>query len=342
MLEKQKKAYKILIIEDDFGLNKLIKRKLERIGLPCLQAYTGQEALKIIKNDNKRLLLLADYMLTDMNSIELILMLQDMEIDVPFIAMTGRGSEDIAVDLMKLGAKDYLMKNEEFLNLLPAIVNQVLENVIRDEQLKIAEEKINLLGSITKQTTDAIFTTDLNFNIIYSNPAASKLYHFSESEYQKMNIQTIINGNFIEENKDEMLNITMSEGFWEFEEEHHKKNKLEFFAHVKISPLFTDNKLDSFIFIIRDITERKEREKEREKLIRELSNAIDKIKTLQGLIPICASCKKIRTDDGYWEEVEVYVKEHSKADFTHGLCPACTKDMYPEIYEKLKDQGKIE
>jgi PAS domain S-box-containing protein len=343
MLKIQKNEYTILIIEDDYGLNKLIMKRLERNGLKCLQAHTAQEAMEFIhKNYDKKLLLLMDYLLTDMNSIEMILSLKDEDIEVPFIAMTGRGSEDVAVDLMKLGAKDYLIKNEEFINMLPTIVNQVLENIIKDEQLKLAEEKINFLGSITNQTTDSIFATDLDFNITYTNPAASFLYKYSEKEFLEMNIQNIFAGNFLDDNKIDMLNITKSEGFWQYEEEHCKKNRVEFHAHIKISPLFKDNQLSSFIFIIRDITERKERELEREKLIIELSDALDKIKTLEGLIPICANCKKIRSDDGYWEEVEIYVRNHTKADFTHGLCPACTKAMYPDIYEKLKKQGKIE
>ena len=343
MLEQQKKEYTILIIEDDYGLNKLIKKRLERSGLICEQAHSGEEAINYIsQNVDKKMVFLMDYMLTDMNSIEMILSLKDEDISFPFIAMTGRGSEDIAVDLMKLGAHDYLIKNEEFINLLPTVVNQVLETIIKDEQLRLAEEKINFLGSITSQTTDSIFATDLDFNITYTNPAATSLYKYSEEEFLEMNIQDIIIGDYINENKSEMLSITRSEGFWEHEEEHRKKNMLEFHAHIKISPLFSHNKLDAFIFIIRDITERKEREQEREKLIIELSTALDKIKTLEGLIPICASCKKIRTDDGYWEEVEIYVRNHTKADFTHGLCPSCTKDMYPEIYEKLKIQGKIE
>ena len=341
MFEIQKNNYKILIIEDDFGLNKLIKRRLERQGLHCEQAHTGEEALKFVRQNTDKLVLLMDYLLTDMNSIEMILTLRDENINYPFIAMTGRGSEDIAVDLMKLGAKDYMVKNEEFLNLLPNVVNQVLETLIKDEQLKIAEEKIDFLGTITTQTSDSIFATDLDFNITYSNKAATTLYKFSEEDFCKMNIQELIVCDFLIINKEEMVNIAFAEGFWEFEEEQRRKNMMEFQAHVKISPIFLENKLNSFIFVIRDITERKDRELEREKLIIELSDALSKIDTLEGLIPICASCKKIRSDDGYWEDVEIYIKNRSKADFTHGLCPSCTKQMYPDIYEKLKEQGKI-
>ena len=68
-------------------------------------------------------------------------------------------------------------------------------------------------------------------------------------------------------------------------------------------------------------------ESERETLIKDLQDALAKIKTLTGLIPICAWCKKLRSDTGYWQTVEQYIKEHSQADFTHGMCPECQKKL---------------
>jgi len=62
----------------------------------------------------------------------------------------------------------------------------------------------------------------------------------------------------------------------------------------------------------------------------ELSQAFDQIKTLRGIIPICAGCKKIRDDQGYWNQVEVYVRDHTEAKFSHGLCPECLERLYPE------------
>jgi PAS domain S-box-containing protein len=84
---------------------------------------------------------------------------------------------------------------------------------------------------------------------------------------------------------------------------------------------------------VKDITERKRAEEERERLIAELQAALAKVKTLSGLLPICASCKKIRDDKGYWHQVEVYVRNHSEAQFSHGLCPKCMKKLYPEYCE---------
>lgn len=75
--------------------------------------------------------------------------------------------------------------------------------------------------------------------------------------------------------------------------------------------------------------ERKRAQKEQERLIGELKEALETVKTLSGLIPICANCKKIRDDEGYWQKLEKYISEHSNAIFTHGICPDCEKELYP-------------
>lgn len=87
--------------------------------------------------------------------------------------------------------------------------------------------------------------------------------------------------------------------------------------------------------VSRDITEKKRFEEERERLIVELEEALAKVKTLKGLVPICTSCKKIRDDQGFWHQVEIYVRDHSEAEFSHSICPDCLAKLYPE-YTKDK------
>ncbi len=83
--------------------------------------------------------------------------------------------------------------------------------------------------------------------------------------------------------------------------------------------------------IIRDITERKAAESERERLIKELQEALGRVKTLSGLLHICASCRKIRDHQGAWHNLEIYVRNHTEADFSHGICPECHHNLYPEF-----------
>ncbi|MCP3927617.1 MAG: hypothetical protein GY705_00770 [Bacteroidetes bacterium] len=73
-----------------------------------------------------------------------------------------------------------------------------------------------------------------------------------------------------------------------------------------------------------------------------MTDALKEIKTLKGIIPICASCKKIRDDNGYWNQIEEYIRDHSEAKFTHCLCHACVEDLYgdQEWYEDYRRKNK--
>ncbi len=84
------------------------------------------------------------------------------------------------------------------------------------------------------------------------------------------------------------------------------------------------------------ITKREQAKVEREKLISDLQKALAEVKTLSGMLPICSSCKKIRDDKGYWNQIEGYISEHSGAEFSHGLCPDCAKKIYPGYTNKKK------
>ena len=81
---------------------------------------------------------------------------------------------------------------------------------------------------------------------------------------------------------------------------------------------------------IADLTARKQAEEERERLVAERERDLQEIKILGGLLPICMSCKKIRDDQGYWNQIEIYIRSHSQAEFSHGLCPECAHKLYPE------------
>ena len=86
-----------------------------------------------------------------------------------------------------------------------------------------------------------------------------------------------------------------------------------------------------------DVTDRHRAETERERLIQELQTALAKVKLLSGLLPICAGCKKIRDDQGYWRQVESYIQKRSEATFTHGMCPECSHQLYPELDDPVPE-----
>jgi len=115
-----------------------------------------------------------------------------------------------------------------------------------------------------------------------------------------------------------------------------KKNGHEFFAHLEcmvVKKSGNDPRLIRGAVI--DITDRKQAEADRDKLILELQETLDRIKTLSGLLPICAHCKNIRDDKGYWNRIETFIRDHSEAEFSHGICPECAKKFYTdfELYD---------
>jgi two-component system cell cycle sensor histidine kinase/response regulator CckA len=80
-----------------------------------------------------------------------------------------------------------------------------------------------------------------------------------------------------------------------------------------------------------DVASRKQAEAERENLILQLQKALVEVRVLRGILPICASCKKVRDDKGYWNQIEAYIRDHSEATFSHGICPECEKKLYPDV-----------
>jgi len=85
---------------------------------------------------------------------------------------------------------------------------------------------------------------------------------------------------------------------------------------------------------------RKQAAADQARLIEELRRTLGEVKTLRGLLPICSSCKKIRRDQGSWQQIESYIREHSDAEFSHSLCPECAKTLYPEIWSSLNSKGQ--
>lgn len=104
------------------------------------------------------------------------------------------------------------------------------------------------------------------------------------------------------------------------------------FIFSKAAIVEPDGSFSGSVGVMVDITERKKTEAEREQLIKELQEALAAVKTLRGLLPICSYCKKIRDDKGYYHQIESYIHEHSEAEFSHGICPECAKEHFPDMY----------
>jgi PAS domain S-box-containing protein len=138
--------------------------------------------------------------------------------------------------------------------------------------------------------------------------------------------------------EDEMRVVQSKQALYDKEElaKHRDTGEQRWHLTSRVPLMDSQGNVTGIIGIARDITERKRAEVERERLIKELQEALADIKVLSGLVPICSNCKKIRDDKGYWTQLEGYIQEHSQAKFSHGVCPDCMKALYPNFMPKKK------
>ncbi|MBU4054509.1 MAG: PAS domain-containing protein [Proteobacteria bacterium] len=107
---------------------------------------------------------------------------------------------------------------------------------------------------------------------------------------------------------------------------------------ITCSPLFDEKGFVlGTVHVARDVSRQKLEAKEKEDLIQELEKALMDVRKLSGIIPICTSCKKIRDDQGYWQQIEQFISEHTQMNFSHGICPNCVRKLYPDLdFKSLK------
>jgi PAS domain S-box-containing protein len=166
----------VLVVDDDRGLLRLIEKALNREGFRTQTAASGRDAVEWL-GAHKADLMLLDLKLQDLEGTELVSQLAARNCCPPFIIITGQGDERVAVDMMKRGALDYLVKDVDFLQFVPAVVRRALEQLEKERRLTEAEEQIHLVRSVVEQGYSAVLITDAQLpdpNIVYINPAFAR------------------------------------------------------------------------------------------------------------------------------------------------------------------------
>lgn len=187
--------YKILIIEDDKGLNRLLSKKIARAGFQFEKAFSGKEALDKIEG-NKEEIILLDYRLPDMTGKELITKLKQKYDKLNFIIMTGHGDEKIAVTMMKLGARDYIVKDANFLEIIPTKLKNIFENIWHQQNLiatqKALKESQRRYQELFENSRDGFVIVDSSGKFINANKAFCEMLGYSLQELkQKKNFYEI-------------------------------------------------------------------------------------------------------------------------------------------------------
>lgn len=187
--------------------------------------------------------------------------------------------------------------------------------------------------SVVQTATDAIVLADGSGNIIAWNQAAQLIFGYREEEVLGQPLTMVMPERYRDAHRKGLARLQAGG-------EAHvigttvalhgiRKDGSEFPLELSLGT-WQATEGPFYSGIIRDITDRKRAEEERERLIRELQEAMAEIKVLDGLLPICATCKKIRDDKGYWKQIEDYISDHSEAQFTHGICSDCARKIHPD------------
>jgi FixJ family two-component response regulator len=248
-----KTPLRVLAVEDSEDDTTLLLHEIGRGGFHTeYERVETADAMRDALSRGKWDVVVSDYVMPQFSGLEALEVLRQSGFDLPFIIVSGKIGEDVAVDAMKAGAHDYILKGN-LARLVPAIQRELRDAETR-RQRRLADEAL-------KKSHDEL--------------------------EQKVRERT---AELVEANG----------------------------------------------ALTAEVAQRKRAEEEREKLIRQLQAALAEVKTLSGLLPICASCKKIRDDKGYWSQIEEYIRRHSDAEFTHGLCPDCAEKLYPQFYRPEK------
>ena len=315
---------RVLSVEDNPEIASLIRKVLA-------EGKTNTFELEVVHRLSRGLerlseerfdILLLDLILPDSQGLDTFIRVHTQAPQIPIIVLTSLDNELLAIEALKMGAQDYLVKGQFDILLLARFIRYGIERYENLEQLRRTEGALALsearFRSMIEKDADGILIVDSNGVVRFVNPAAEVLFSCKAEEFLgRLFGFPVVSGETIE------LDIVRGEG----------EKKV---AEMRVVEMDWEGDR-AYLASLRDITERIQAEEERKKMILQLQDALEKVKQLRGLLPICAFCKKIRDDNGYWNQLETYIESHSEAEFTHGMCLECARKAYPQYYND-KDQ----
>jgi PAS domain S-box-containing protein len=272
----------VLIVEDDGALLRLIQKNLQRVGLHTDIAHNGAEAIARVASKPPELLLL-DFRLPDMTGKQVIETLAKQQLSIPFIVITGHGDEKVAVEMMKLGARDYLVKDASFLDLFPPVVKKAIEQLTLEKQLARIEKQYQ---AIFENSGDAIWVQDLEGNFLTANEATARLLRLNREDLAGMNSSGFLSSESLTIFREMQKRLLQGEAIDSpYELRLIKKNGAEVIIRLTTNLLSSVSQPVGFQNIARDVTEEfraqenlkfyaqqviKAQEEERKRIAREL------------------------------------------------------------------------
>jgi len=330
-----KQELRLLMVEDSAKDAELLAHQVGENGY---QVHTLRvDSLDILKHaltSARWDLVMCDYSLPGFTAREALAAVRAEGPDLPFIVVSGSVGEEVAVGLIQAGAFDFVLKGN------PARLAAAVDRAMRDAgdraDRRRAEEMVSYLAAIVDSTDDAVIGNDLNGLVLSWNGGAERLYGYTAAEMSRQPMSVIIP----DDRREEMQVILdrMRKG-WRVERletlRRHKNGNLVQVS-LTVSPIRNAaGQVIGASAISRDISERKRAELETREMLNKLNAALGEIRTLSGLLPICTSCKRIRDEQGDWQEIESYIADRSRAEFSHSICPDCAHQLYPEFCTEM-------
>ncbi len=188
------------------------------------------------------------------------------------------------------------------------------------------------LAAVVTSSHEAILSTTLEGKIETWNPGAEHLCAYQAAEIMGQPLSILLPEDHRKEVADLLARVKQGEHIQPVETVWTTKDHRERRVSMTISPIVDERGITvSASTFAQDITQQKEEEDERSRLLKELQDALANLKRLEGLLSVCASCKKIRDDHDQWVPIEIYISEHSEAVFSHGYCPVCVQSIQKKM-----------
>ena len=250
---------RVLLIDDNLTDRELIKDALlqESSGFRITEAKTKEEFFNALKAGLYDVVL-SDFNILGFEGIETIEAVKSIDPDLPVIIVTGTGSEEIAVQCLKIGAADYILKTRHDIIRLPHTINSVLEKAKLEEKRKQNIAKLTFQAHLLRNVSDAIISTDNDFSITSWNDSAEIMYGWKEKEALGKNIQSLICTTSPEDEALMRIAILKKDGLWRGEVSQKHKNGEKLTVEASITTLRADNdQITGYVYVNRDISKRK-------------------------------------------------------------------------------------
>jgi PAS domain S-box-containing protein len=328
---------KILLVEDEAIVAMDVQERLRSLGytVPAV-ASTGKAAIQKAAEAQPDLVLMDIKLKGGMDGIQAADEIRG-RFDIPIVYLTALSDEATLQRAKATGPFGYLRKPFDEGELRTAIEIALYKH---KSERKVKESE-QWLATILNSMGDGVIATNAQGRIEFINPVAQELTGWRQEEAagndstQVLNIINAETRGPAENSVTRVLRDGLEVG-WVNHTLLIAKDGTEIPIDEKAAPITDDQgAITGVVLILKDISQWVRLEEARENLITELQETLAQVKTLSGLLPICTSCKQIRDDQGYWHQLENYLRDHSDTEFTHGICPDCARKLYPQIYGNI-------